>query len=261
MTSTKRQLAKSEYSIGWIVALSHERTAARAMLDESHAGLAPGEKHESDDNSYDLGSINGHNGVHNIVIVGLAAGRDGKVSAGTTATKMLSTFPTIKIGLLVGIGGGIPNEDKDIRLGDVVVSKPEGRLPGVRQYDLGRFTSRGFQEKGHLSAPPGILLKAIAKIQSDYELDGSTIPTILEEMGKKYRALVNQEPGKGYIYQGRERDRLFRTNFVHPAGRKKCDQCPGENEVERSERLDDNPEVHYGTIASGGKQCPSTNTK
>jgi nucleoside phosphorylase len=40
-------------------------------------------------------------------------------------------IPNIKIGLLVGIGGGLPNKQNDIRLGDVVVSKPEGQYGGV----------------------------------------------------------------------------------------------------------------------------------
>ena len=42
------------------------------------------------------------------------------------ANQMLSSFPSIRFGLLVGIGGGVPSEETDIRLGDVVVSKPKG---------------------------------------------------------------------------------------------------------------------------------------
>ena len=39
---------------------------------------------------------------------------------------MLLSFPNIRFGLLVGIGGGVPSEENDIRLGDIVVSKPHG---------------------------------------------------------------------------------------------------------------------------------------
>ncbi|KAJ5531396.1 hypothetical protein N7527_004789 [Penicillium freii] len=37
---------------------------------------------------------------------------------------MLYTFPNIRIGLMVGIGGGALNQQHDVRLGDIVVSSP-----------------------------------------------------------------------------------------------------------------------------------------
>ncbi|KAL3471916.1 hypothetical protein BJX99DRAFT_236612 [Aspergillus californicus] len=40
--------------------------------------------------------------------------------------------------LLVGIGGGVPSLENDIRLGDVVVRQPGGIYGGVMQYDLGK---------------------------------------------------------------------------------------------------------------------------
>jgi hypothetical protein len=57
---------------------------------------------------------------------------------------MRSTFPAIRFGLMVGIGGGVPSKKIDIRLGDVVVSKPTaGTFGGVLQYDFGKTISRG----------------------------------------------------------------------------------------------------------------------
>jgi hypothetical protein len=54
----------------------------------------------------------------------LPAGMYGTNSAATVANNMLRTFTGIPFGLMVGIGGGIPNLNQgwDIRLGDVVVS-------------------------------------------------------------------------------------------------------------------------------------------
>ena len=73
------------------------------------------EQHPSDHNFYSWGAI----GEHNIVIASLDAGVIGKVSAATTASQLLASLPHIKFGLLVGIGGGIPNlPSKDIRLGE-----------------------------------------------------------------------------------------------------------------------------------------------
>jgi hypothetical protein len=44
---------------------------------------------------------------------------------------------------MVGIGGGVPSKDVDIRLGDVVVSKPTRIYGGVVQYDCGKAVSSG----------------------------------------------------------------------------------------------------------------------
>jgi nucleoside phosphorylase len=54
----------------------------------------------------------------------------GNNSAALVATQLLNDFPSIRFGLLVGIGGGMPgrNGEDDICLGDVVVSKPTDTL-------------------------------------------------------------------------------------------------------------------------------------
>ncbi|KAK1838827.1 ankryin repeat protein [Colletotrichum chrysophilum] len=44
---------------------------------------------------------------------------------------MLHSFPNMRIGLMVGIGGGAPSQKHDIRLGDVVVSTPNSGRGGV----------------------------------------------------------------------------------------------------------------------------------
>jgi nucleoside phosphorylase len=64
----------------------------------------------------------------------------GNNRAAFVATQLLSDFPSIRLGLLVGIGGGIPGDEgeDDIRLGDVVVSKPTLTFGGVVQYDMGK---------------------------------------------------------------------------------------------------------------------------
>ncbi len=75
-----------------------------------------------DNNSYSWGRI----GVHNIVIASLPAGMCGQIPAAGVAKDMVSSFPHIRVGLMVGIGGGIPQPENeiDIRLGDIVVSEP-----------------------------------------------------------------------------------------------------------------------------------------
>ncbi|KAF3936044.1 hypothetical protein ABW20_dc0100975 [Dactylellina cionopaga] len=97
------------------------------MLDERHPTLP---KPSNDHNTYSLGSIENHN----IVITCLPKGKIGTVSAAAVITRPINTFPSTKFSLMVGIGGGIPPK---VRLGDVVVSVPVGKYPGVIQRDLG----------------------------------------------------------------------------------------------------------------------------
>lgn len=50
-------------------------------------------------------------GSHNIVIASLAAENYGTTSAATSASSLLTPLPSIHVGLLVGIGGGIARPD------------------------------------------------------------------------------------------------------------------------------------------------------
>jgi nucleoside phosphorylase len=84
-----------------------------------------------DDNNYVLGRVH----EHNVVIACLPAGVYGTVSAARVARDMVRTFTGLRFGLMVGIGGGIPNLQKglDICLGDVVISQPDKTYGGVVQ--------------------------------------------------------------------------------------------------------------------------------
>ncbi|CAI0645513.1 unnamed protein product [Colletotrichum noveboracense] len=113
------------YTVGWICAITAEFVAAQAFLDEEHAGPRQTARH--DNNSYVLGKTSGHN----VVIATLPNGQYGTTSAATVARDMLHSFPNVRIGLIVGIGGGAPSQKHDIRLGDVVVSTPNGGRGGV----------------------------------------------------------------------------------------------------------------------------------
>lgn len=80
---------------------------------------------------------------------------------------MLAAFPNLKNALLVGIAGGVPSKQADIRLGDVVISQPNGQYGGVVQYDFGKTIPGGFQRVGSLNAPSHDLLTALSKLKSN----------------------------------------------------------------------------------------------
>ncbi|KAH6606990.1 hypothetical protein Trco_006143 [Trichoderma cornu-damae] len=257
----------ADYSVGWICALPKEQTAATAMLDKRHPDL---QKPLNDTNTYTLGSI----GPHNVVIACLPKGQYGTNSAANVAALMIRTYPSIKIGLMVGIGGGIPPK---VRLGDVVVSTPGGQYPGVVQWDLGKATADGaFERTGALSNPPSSLLTALAKLETEHELTGSKIPDFLDELKQKYPRLA-----KKYLRSDSLQDVLFRADYSHAHESPMDTEGPTGGAIEYAEEEEDEEEgseeeedggpclfcdkskivkrkrrsmrVHYGLVASGNK--------
>jgi nucleoside phosphorylase len=119
-----RTLLHQEYTVGWVCASPIELAASKTLLDEKHT---PPPRRPGDENSYTVGRI----GEHNVVMTCLPIGNIGTASAARAAASMLGTFRMLRFGLVVGIGGGVPSEEHDIRLGDIVVSKLSGRYRGV----------------------------------------------------------------------------------------------------------------------------------
>ncbi|KAF9877062.1 ceramide glucosyltransferase [Colletotrichum karsti] len=237
------------WRVGWVCALPKEQTAAIAMLDHRHPDI-PNMKPVNDTNAYTLGSI----GKHNIVIACLPKGQVGTVSAANVASRMISTFPSIKFGLMVGIGGGIPSK---VRLGDVVVSTPTGQHPGVVQWDMGKATEGGrFQRTGALNNPPTLLLTALTRVETEQELTGSKIPEYLDELKQKWPKLA-----ANYLRSDRLRDVVFKAESGHvdSDGQANSDD---EDELENcwlcdktkaKERKTRETRIHYGLIASGNQ--------
>jgi hypothetical protein len=244
MTSRNALDSPDSYAVAWIAALPIERAAAEAMLDEEHAAPIGFTRHQTDANVYTWGRV----GEHNIVIVSLAAGVYGTTSAATTASQLLASLPSIRVGLLVGIGGGIarPDEGCDIRLGDIVVSQPDGTTGGVCQYDLVKAKSGDKRERnGFLGRPPTVLLNALASIQADHERKDSKVPCYLQQMlerNPKMGKRSKQNPS--YTHQGLDNDRLFKASCDHVPG-PDCRGCDTADEVQRDPRDTTDPERHY----------------
>ncbi|KAF3041137.1 hypothetical protein E8E12_008455 [Didymella heteroderae] len=233
-----RQLRHEDYTVGWVCALPVELAAAQEMLDEEHSDLKR-KVADNDENLYALGSIGGHH----VAIVCLPAGHIGNNPAATVATQMRATFKRIRFGLIVGIGGGVPSAEADVRLGDVVVSQPHGTLAGVVQYDMGKTTLRGFERTGSLNSPPQILLAAVARVRAN-ELRSRS--KLLEHISKLEGIAKFQRCKAGS-------DILFQATYDHEAGQT-CNGCDPDRQETRPLR-DSGEEVvvHYGTVASGNQ--------
>ena len=237
---SERKLRREDYTVGWICALPLEMAAATTMLDEIHANLPI---RPNDHNTYTLGRI----GAHNIVVACLPSGVYGTTSAATVASQMLSSFESIRFGLMVGIGGGVPGKDADIRLGDVVVSKPDKNFGGVIQYDYGKTITGGhFERTGKLDKPPQALLTAVAKLQAVHMVNDSRILTYLSEIKRRTKM-------SNFTHRGQQQDQLFQAEYDHVGSGNTCNCCDPGKLVARSARAMDEPVVHYGLIASGNQ--------
>lgn len=232
------------YTIGWITALPIERAAATAFLDERHEVPEQFNQPESDTYPYTWGKV----GEHNIVTASLPAGVIGTISAATAASNLVSSLPHIRIGLLVGIGGGIPRLDQ----GRDIISQPHGSMGGVIQYDLGKAGSDGvWERRGTLKMPPLVLLHALGSLQAEHERTESIVPNLLDAMWVANPRMVAPNSNTfGYIYQGTENDKVFHSTYSHVDGIT-CKSCDESFLVERKARETTHPAFHYGIIASG----------
>ncbi|KAF7507541.1 hypothetical protein GJ744_010332 [Endocarpon pusillum] len=238
-------LTHNDYTVAWICAVEVELIAACELLEEEYPRLP---KQPHDNNAYSFGRI----GSHNVVIAGLPSGKYGVSSAAAIAKDLLRSFPYIRIGLMVGIGGGAPNRKHDIRLGDVVVSSPTGETGGVIHYEFGKMIqNKGFEHKGSLNAPPTALLTALHDIRALHARKGHRIVDSANAMIQR-----NSRLRKKFKHPGLEHDRLYATNYVHVDDDQPCvDVCDDTTLIMRKPRSEDedNPVIHYGLIASADK--------
>ncbi|KAL4921410.1 hypothetical protein BDW62DRAFT_174633 [Aspergillus aurantiobrunneus] len=240
--AAKIRRCHGDYTVAWICALPIEMAAAKAMLDEIHDDLPV---QSNDHNAYSLGSI----WHYNVVIACLPHGKYGKVSASSVVAQLLSSFRSVGFGLMVGIGGAVPNGGADIRLGDIVVSKPTDRHGGVVQYDYERVLSGGnIQQNGTLSHPPRILLSALSKLRADHLNHSCRFLGFYAELG-------NKAPDRASIFaRPTQKDHLYLSDYVHRGpDSQRCTGCDPSKTVFRPSRNHETPVVHYGLIGSADK--------
>ncbi|KAG4291327.1 hypothetical protein FPRO06_03213 [Fusarium proliferatum] len=235
----------SSYTVGWVCALSTEFTAAQEQFDEEYEPHeSPEHREANDSNVYSFGKIKGHM----VVVAVMPNGQYGTASAATVAKDMVRSFRNIRFGLMVGIGGGAPTKDHDIRLGDVVVSSPTAGQSGVFQYDFIKATKEGIQHTTSHNKPPPLLLAAVAGLKTQYERKGLQIHEKVSSIVANNKRLMAK--------YGRpdDRDSLFSPSVDHKSA--PCHEfCVTASTDLIDRKLRQEPmeivEVHSGTIASG----------
>src|SRR5277367_6098926 len=117
MARLLRPNSRDDFEIAIICALSIERNAVEALLDEEYEtdGFSYG-KATGDSNAYTTGRLGNQH-----VVLAYMPGM-GMISAAAVAANLCSSFEGIKVGMVVGICGGVPTTTGggEILLGDEI---------------------------------------------------------------------------------------------------------------------------------------------
>jgi hypothetical protein len=136
---------------------------------------------------------------------------------------------------MVGIRGGVPSEEADIRLRDVVVSTLYKGHSGVVQYDFGKATPSGFDRTGFLNTPPTILLNAVTNLRANHDRGRCRL--------LEYFSKLDSLPTFARKVAGL--DILFKADYIHVGGAA-YRQCSKERVLAQQLRKQ-KVVVHYGT--------------
>ncbi|KAH7459962.1 hypothetical protein FOMA001_g19766 [Fusarium oxysporum f. sp. matthiolae] len=233
------------FEIAIICALTLEADAMEALFDHHWDDDGPPfDKETGDPNAYSTGVI----GRFNVVLAYMPG--MGKVNAATVASNCRSSFPAIKLALVVGICGVVPyvTTKDEIVLGDVIVSN------GVIQYDFGRQLPDHFVRKDTLSDVPGRPNLEIRGVLA--KLEGLRYRRQLSAKIADYLDILRQDRDLHAEYPGSTEDRLFEASYRHTDDQKSCEQLGCNGELVSRSRLTiagvyPTPAIHVGLMASG----------
>ncbi|GAA88054.1 penicillin-binding protein [Aspergillus luchuensis IFO 4308] len=261
---------KADFTVAIFCALPLEANAVSALFDERFEDIGLYRNSPGDSNTYTLGRM----GRHNTALVHLPG--MGKSVAAQASSSIRSTYPNIKLALVVGICGGVPYKkgNKEILLGDIVVSD------GIIQHDFGRRIPGAFLPKASVADGLG---RPIVNIRGFL----SKLKTTLEQQHvsnkmTEYMGAMNEKPGNNTgRYPGVEQDKLYEPSYQHKhRGSTTCISCAdstntmicgevfdlschelrcGEENLVKRMRLQaaltqgdpPSPAIHLGLIASG----------
>jgi len=199
---------RDDFAIAIICALPLEYDAVSLLFDKffDEDGDCYG-RASGDFNSYATGRI----GKHDVVLALLS--QMGKTNAASAAASLRSSYGGVRLVLLVGICGGVPSgKDKEILLGDVVISKT------VVQYDFGRQYPDKFvrkdTSKDSLSIPNRDIRNLLVTFETDRGLKQLQQKTA--HFLRQLQANATQDKPEGrYSYPGTKEDKLFLPSYRH----------------------------------------------
>ncbi|PMB63414.1 hypothetical protein BM221_010505 [Beauveria bassiana] len=216
MTAIK-PTSRADFRIAVICALPREADAVTLLFDEFWDNDGDVfHRAKGDTNTYITGRI----GIHNVVLV--TSPMMNTTNATSTATCLRLSFHRVKLALLVGICGGIPEIDgRDVFLGDVVISRT------LVQFDYGRQYPGHFAVKKTIDDSLGRANKDVrcllASLESEFgrgRLEGKA----LVYLKSLQEAAIRERRRTKYSYPGKIKDRLYLPTYRHQH-QTSCDSC------------------------------------
>jgi nucleoside phosphorylase len=205
--------SRDEFEVAIFCALRREYDAVELLFDRfwDDTGLEYG-RARGDVNMYTTGLI----GKHNIVLVLLVD--MGKGAAAAAASSLCTSYPGVRLALLVGICGGTPKnaEQDDILLGDVVISHR------IVQYDFGGLLPDGVHIKATRDA-----LKSDLYISEfvDRLKTGRSQQRLNEAMTRHLEKLWQKDSSRLYEHPGFANDILFEPTYRHKHRNREACKC------------------------------------
>lgn len=226
-----------KFTVGWIAAIDREYLAARQVLDAEYRDFDL-VRHTGDHNVYTFGRI----GDHHVVIATLPRGTYGTHSAAAVADGLKASFPLLRFVLMVGVAGGAPKAENDVRLGDVVVGNR------MVPYSFGKQLPNGHQYTGNAIMSDPELLSATTTVEGKLWEGTLDLDSMVSQKYTKTQKIKDafRRPEDGS-------DRLYRSEYVHTDF---CDCLSDHSQdlealVVRKKRKEyDRIKVHCGTIGS-----------
>lgn len=166
-------------TIAVVTALAIEHEAVRLTLSDVEMVKVPG-----DPQDYTVGWIEGEDkNLRSVVLVQIP--RMGNPAAASASTNLMRSFPSVRDVVMCGIAGGLPDctrPDRDIRLGDVVVSDRRG----VVDLDSVAYRPGGISEDRSLLPPPSArLTRGLNRISQLYTRGERPIDSVLAMLTEK----------------------------------------------------------------------------
>ena len=193
----------------------------------------------------------GHIGGHKVVSTKLARighGEGAQISAGGTVTRLLGAFSGIEHVFLVGVGGSVPNlndDSKHVRLGDVVVAKPEYNKGPIYMYCRGadEDSQGGFSFNTNMwNCRDDVIEKMVENRMSS---DNATNPDWAQYLEETLASLHARE--SRFYRPAVETDRVFKMVSDHTV---ECSH-PTVSPLSPRSLYPNRPVIHYGIIAAG----------
>jgi nucleoside phosphorylase len=145
----------------------------------------------------------------------------GMISAAAVASNIRSSFERIKVGILVGVCGGVPRtaDGVEILLGDVIIST------SVTQIDFGRQYPNKFIRKNGVEDTLG---RANPEIRAFIgKASGNLVRGRLKEKTSIFSTEIYAKDGfYNSIYPGPENDKLYPSDYQHKHWKRdSCNIC------------------------------------